>query len=120
MKYFKNDYALCYPPIVVNLCNGLLNYVVLGLVKMFLCWILVIFNVQIQSEKGHKFLSLIESLCFFQEEMDSRFHISLSSTSLQYKACVVLYILAITVLLYYLADSILAKSKLTPRRIKIW
>ena len=36
-----------------------MKVVVIGLFKMFLCWILGIFNFQIQSERGHKCMQLM-------------------------------------------------------------
>ena len=36
-----------------------MKVVVTGLFKMFLCWILRIFNFQIQSERGHRCMQLM-------------------------------------------------------------
>ncbi|XP_033109492.1 uncharacterized protein LOC117110785 [Anneissia japonica] len=44
----------------------------------------------------------------------------LSKTPASYKLAIFLYLGGLGTLLYYLADSMLAKSKLTPKRIKSW
>ncbi len=52
--------------------------------------------------------------------MHGTFDVTLENTTLIYKLLVILYVLGLAVLLYYLVDSIWAKSKLTPKRIRIW
>ncbi|XP_013404264.1 uncharacterized protein LOC106169370 isoform X2 [Lingula anatina] len=53
-------------------------------------------------------------------EIQDSFAISLMDTPWSYKLCVLLYVCGIGILLYYLMDNMVAKSKLTPRRIKKW
>ncbi|XP_014675808.1 PREDICTED: uncharacterized protein LOC106815811 [Priapulus caudatus] len=53
-------------------------------------------------------------------EISTRFHVSLLDSETNYKLCAMLYVVGIATLLFYLTDSMVAKSKLTPRRIKKW
>ena len=48
------------------------------------------------------------------------FDVTWYNTTLMYKLLVLLYVAGLGVLLYYLVDNIWAKSKLTPKRIRVW
>ncbi|CAH1795945.1 unnamed protein product [Owenia fusiformis] len=54
------------------------------------------------------------------DEIHGAFDIQWVKSPWSYKLCGVGYIMGVAVLLYYLLDNVLAQSKLTPRRIKIW
>jgi hypothetical protein len=56
----------------------------------------------------------------FQAGLHSTFDINLADSCLAYQICVVTYIFGVATLLYWLADNMWTKSKLTPYRIKIW
>jgi len=67
------------------------------------------------------FISLIclFSVCL-QDDIHKSFDVSLYNAPSSYKIGVVVYVVSIALLLYFLADNVLAKSRLTPRRIKHW
>lgn len=54
------------------------------------------------------------------EEIKSVINTNLSKTPVFYQVYICLYALGIGVLLYYIADNVFAKNRLTPHRIKIW
>ncbi|XP_039614569.1 uncharacterized protein LOC120532553 isoform X2 [Polypterus senegalus] len=59
----------------------------------------------------------------FLEELDNiqtQFETHLHQAHATYILYLILYVCAVCTLLYYLADNMIQKSKLTPRRIKIW
>ena len=59
-------------------------------------------------------------LLFLQDDVHLTFDVTWYKTTLIYKLLVLLYVAGLGVLLYYLVDNIWAKSKLTPKRIRVW
>ncbi|XP_078697497.1 uncharacterized protein LOC144925390 [Branchiostoma floridae x Branchiostoma belcheri] len=54
------------------------------------------------------------------ESIEQDFHVSVGGAPVLFQLSLLLYLLSICTLLYYLGDNMLSKSKLTPRRIKLW
>ncbi|KAL4630156.1 hypothetical protein GN956_G16865 [Arapaima gigas] len=54
------------------------------------------------------------------DEIKKQFETELLQAHTAYLLYLLLYISAVSTLLYYLADNMIKKSKLTPRRIKVW
>ncbi|XP_048861396.1 uncharacterized protein LOC125728538 isoform X1 [Brienomyrus brachyistius] len=54
------------------------------------------------------------------DEIKKQFETHLTKAHTAYLMYLVLYVSAIGTLLYYLIDNVIQKSKLTPRRIKVW
>ncbi|XP_064650433.1 uncharacterized protein LOC135501919 isoform X2 [Lineus longissimus] len=53
-------------------------------------------------------------------DLHSTFDQNFADSCVTYQICVITYIVGIITLLYWLADNMWARSKLTPNRIKIW
>ncbi|XP_066296613.1 uncharacterized protein [Branchiostoma lanceolatum] len=54
------------------------------------------------------------------DAIEKDFHVSVGGAPVLFQLSLLLYLLSICTLLYYLGDNMLSKSKLTPKRIKLW
>ncbi|KAJ8262829.1 hypothetical protein COCON_G00152860 [Conger conger] len=73
-----------------------------------------------QSALNHSLLAWHSHLLHLQDRIKKQFETQLLQTHGTYQLYLLLYIGAIGTLLYYLADNVIQKSRLTPRRIKMW
>ncbi|XP_035235690.1 uncharacterized protein LOC118206757 [Anguilla anguilla] len=73
-----------------------------------------------QSALNHTLLVWHTHFLHLQDSIKKQFETQLLQTHGTYQLYLLLYIGAIGTLLYYLADNVIQKSRLTPRRIKMW
>ncbi|KAJ8380862.1 hypothetical protein SKAU_G00016400 [Synaphobranchus kaupii] len=73
-----------------------------------------------QSALNHTLLTWHSHFLHLQDSIKKQFETQLLQTHGTYQLYLLLYIGAIGTLLYYLADNVIQKSCLTPRRIKMW
>ncbi|KAJ8413969.1 hypothetical protein AAFF_G00065670 [Aldrovandia affinis] len=73
-----------------------------------------------QSALNHTLLTWHTHFLQLQDGIKKQFETQLLQAHATYLLYLLLYISAIGTLLYYLADNVIQKSSLTPRRIKIW
>ncbi|KAJ8285401.1 hypothetical protein GJAV_G00026390 [Gymnothorax javanicus] len=73
-----------------------------------------------QSALNHSLLTWHNHFLQLLDSIKKQFETQLLQTRGSYQLYLLLYVTAISTLLYYLADNVIRKSHLTPRRIKMW